>query len=412
MLKLAKYLPRHDVLPTVLTVSNPSVPVLDRSLGDDLPPEVEVVRARTFEPGYAVKQAVWRADTDAQSAPLTQRIVRAAKRAGKQFLIPDPQVLWLPAAQPRLLDELWRRRQDVILVSGPPFSQFLLTPLARLASRAAVVLDYRDEWSTYRSTYEMMGGRVRQWIGDPLEAIVLRCAHAVTTATEEFRAHLLSRFPFLDPGHVTAIPNGYDAADFPPSLPTPSGDKLVLAYAGTIFRLTSVRGFLGAVRRLHAARPILARHLEVHFMGRIVETELDAFAGTEELGVKRFGYVDHDAMLRRLAASHAVLCTLDDVAGAERIYPAKIFELMLLRRPCLVLAPAGALTRLVERHGLGTVLPPRDEAAIASWLEQRLTDFVAGKPIEAPPADGIERYDRCALAGEFAAVMRAATARR
>src|SRR5258708_26592024 len=53
--KLVKYLPLHGVTPTVLTVANPSVPLRDDSLASDLPKDIEIVRAATLEPGYALK---------------------------------------------------------------------------------------------------------------------------------------------------------------------------------------------------------------------------------------------------------------------------------------------------------------------------------------------------------------------
>jgi glycosyltransferase involved in cell wall biosynthesis len=414
VLKLTKYLPAHGITPRVLTVSNPSVPVLDPSLERDFPPGLGVLRARTFEPGYAMKQAAWSASSTATAptglAGLGKWLTHAASGVAKQLLVPDPQILWQPGAQAALFSELFfGGGADVVFVSGPPFSQFLLAPLARAKAKTAVVLDYRDEWSTYRATYEMMGGRLAGLVGDPLESALLRCAHAVTTATEEFRQNLLARFRFLDPARVHAIPNGYDADDFPEKLPDPPFDKFVLAYAGTIFKLTSARGLLGAIRRLHAAEPALAKLLDVRFMGRIVDTELDSFEGTEALGVKRLGYLEHAQVLRELSASHMVLCLLDDVPGVERIYPAKIFELMYLGRPCLTLSPPGALTRLISKHALGTVLPPRDEAKIASFLEQKLRAFRDGKPLNEAAPIGIERYARHALAGEFAAVMREAS---
>ena len=58
--KLVKYLPRHGVLPAVLTVENPSVPVRDGSFDRDLPAELEILRARTLEPSYAEKARVWK----------------------------------------------------------------------------------------------------------------------------------------------------------------------------------------------------------------------------------------------------------------------------------------------------------------------------------------------------------------
>jgi glycosyltransferase involved in cell wall biosynthesis len=408
VLKLVKYLSRYGVIPAVLTARDPSVPLLDASLERDIPPEVEVIRARTLEPRYAAKQVAWQVTAGAGktgSSRLKGKLVGLARR----LLLPDPQVLWLPAAQLALAGRLCSAEpDDVVLISGPPFSPFLLAALARLRPGTTVVLDYRDEWTTTSSSYEM-GGSER--IGALLEHGVLRCAHAVTTATEEFRSSLLARFEFLDPARVVAIPNGYDPDDFPGDLPVPSAERCVLTYAGTVFRLTSARGLLQGLRLLHAREPALASLLETRFVGRIVETELDYFAGSEALGVRKLGYMDHTAALMQLATSHAALCILDQVSGVERIYPAKIFELMRLRRPCLALTPEGALANLVRRHQLGQVIAPRDPEAIATALDQLLRRFRAGTlPAASQPVD-VERFDRRLQARQFAEVFRAAQAR-
>ncbi len=404
--KLAKYLPLYRVRPAVLTVANPSVPLRDESLLCDVPATVEVTRARTFEPAYSAKRTAWRARTG--GASVTEWGLGTAARLTRHALFPDPQVLWQPAAHRALLTRIASNRDDVVLISAPPFSQFLLAPLARTAG-LGVVLDYRDEWTTLRNAYEMAALPLARGLGDALEAALLRRAHAVVVATGEFRDNLLRRFSFLDPGRVATIPNGYDSEDFPADLPSPPGDRFVLTYAGTVFALTSARGLLGAVRRLHARHADLGRTLRVRFVGRVVETELDAFEGTEGLGVERTGYVSHARVLRELSASHAVLCLLDDVQGAERIYPAKIFELMRLDRPVLTLAPPdSAIARLVERHGLGTVVHPRDEEGILTNLEERLRAFRSGAyRLDAwRNATDIARYDRRALAGDFAEVLR------
>jgi glycosyltransferase involved in cell wall biosynthesis len=408
VLKLVKYLPRYGITPAVLTARAPSVPLVDPSLVRDVPAGTEVVRARTFEPGYAAKQLAWRVRADttpSAGAKLKQGMLGLARR----LLVPDPQVLWLPAAQLALARRLCSSApDDVVLISGPPFSPFLLAALARLRPGTAVVLDYRDEWTTTAGAYEMGAA---SHAGALLERAVLRAAHSVTTATEEFRAALLARFDYLDPERVVAIPNGYDPDDFPSELPVPPSDRCVVTYAGTVFRLTSARGLLAGVRLLRERDPELARLLELRFIGRIVETERDYFEDSEQLGVKQLGYLSHADTMTELAQSHATLCILDDVPGVERIYPAKVFELMRLGRPCLALTPEGALANLVRRHQLGQVLAPRDAPAIAQALAQMLRSFQAGTLALRSQAIDIARFDRREQAGRFAQVLRQSHAR-
>src|SRR5688572_20315693 len=171
MSKLAKYLPQHGIVPSVLTVANPSVPLTDESLARDLPASLDVIRARSLEPGYAAKKVAWEAAADAKPSRRKQA-VRWATGLVRQLAYPDIQILWMPGAHAALAARMLRHPPDVVLISGPPFSQFLLAPLAK--TRAAVVLDYRDEWSLIRGAYEMTRSTVARVVGDPLEAALLR----------------------------------------------------------------------------------------------------------------------------------------------------------------------------------------------------------------------------------------------
>ena len=408
--KLVKYLPEHGVDAEVLTVENPSVPVVDGTFDDDLA-GVTVHRARSLEPGYAVKQAGLKGARHDGPPTLKGRALRVAAGIARQLLVPDPQVLWLPSATGairKLVPEF-----DVVIVTAPPFSQFLLGPVVK-RSGGALVLDYRDEWATLRASYENLQGPLSRALGPPLERRLVSAADAVVTATPAFRDNLLTGFPFLEPDRVHSISNGYDGDDFPDDLPRPAGDRLVVTYAGTVFHLTSPRGFLDAVRLVHQREPELAKRLSVRFYGRIVPSEADAFDETEALGVQRFGYVPHGELMGHLTSSHVVLCIQDDVPGASRIYPGKIFELMKVGRPVLTLSPEGVLTELVRRHRLGDVLPPRDVEAIADHLIGLLRRLRDEGDVPAPDVDvdGIAKYHRRALAGRWAEVLREANARK
>jgi glycosyltransferase involved in cell wall biosynthesis len=405
VLKLVKYLPRSGITPAVLTARGASVPVLDASLEREVPDGVDVMRARTLEPAYSKKELAWRVKDDGR-ASFRARSVAAATAVARRLLVPDPQVLWLPAAAWTLARRLASRSaDDVVFISGPPFSPFLLAGLARLRPGTAVVLDYRDEWVTTSTMYEMSASPSAAAL---LEERLLARAHAVTTATEEFRTALLQRFPFLDERRVVAIPNGYDPEDFPTELPSPPSDRFVLSYVGTIFRLTSARGFLDGLRLFHARSPELARSLVTRFIGRIVATESAHFEGTEALGVERVGYLEHHRAVAELASSHAALCILDDVEGVSRIYPAKIFEIMHLGRPCLALTPEGALARLVRRCRAGEVVPPNDTAKIAETLEHWVRRFLRDPHARADGPVDVERFDRREQARAFARVFRSA----
>ena len=419
MSKLTKYIAENGFRPRVLTVSNPSVPLIDKSLLADLPSGMEITRARTFEPGYRLKGEVWAAESSAGPTAdhrLLGRLRRSAVRAlgsvARQVAIPDIQVLWLPAAA-RALGSLLSGSDvpDVVMISGPPFSAMLLAALA--TRRTAIVLDYRDEWQMVRQQFEMIGGAPLRRFGDRMEAFVLRRADVVICATKPYCSTLTDRFAFLDPARVVEVTNGFDPADFDfprPPLPT---DRFVVTHAGTLYRLTNPTAFLHALALVAERRPDLARWVDVRFIGRVVESEQAEVDAAAVHGVSRVPYLAHGELLGVLAASHLTLCLVTDVAGSERIYPAKIFELMAVGRPVLTISPVGVLSELVVNHRLGPWFAPDDIEGIAGDLVQRLEQFVSarahGRVIEdSQQAVGIERYDRRATSALFAAAFRLA----
>ena len=146
--KWAKYLRRCGWEVTVLTTENPSVPVRDESLLADLPDDVRIVRARTWEPDYRVKQSLVTGNTTKPG--LLTRIKSAvkglARRVVKLALQPDPQVLWNPNALRAGAAALREQPHDAILVTAPAYSSFFIGASLKKQFGIPLILDYRDEW--------------------------------------------------------------------------------------------------------------------------------------------------------------------------------------------------------------------------------------------------------------------------
>src|SRR6478672_7261798 len=140
--KFVKYLPHWGWQTSVLTVANPSVPLLDNSLSADIPPETIVRRARTWEPSYAFKASVSGGAGNHQGK-IRLALKTALRRLGTLLLQPDPNILWMPEALQtgnRLLSQI---PHGVIVASGPPFSSFLVGAQLSRKNRLPLVLDYR-----------------------------------------------------------------------------------------------------------------------------------------------------------------------------------------------------------------------------------------------------------------------------
>jgi glycosyltransferase involved in cell wall biosynthesis len=416
--KFVKYLPEHGWDCSVLTVANPSVPIIDEALVKEIPVETIVRRARSFEPGYAMKSsiAVGR-ETDARG-PLQQARRLAgglARNAGNLVLQPDAQILWRPKALREGLRLLQEVRHDAIIATGPPFSSLLLG--AALARRTALplVLDYRDEWSISNAYWEnKQQGRLSNWLQARMQANALRAAAVVlaTTPSTAGELRLLAKAAGSR-ATVTHIYNGFDPLDYPavePAVPRVDygngTDRFRLSFIGTLWNLNPIAPVADAILELARQEPALLERLELVVAGRRTGPQDAVLDRLQATAVKlvRLPFVSHSEAIRLMCDSDALLLINADLPNTQRIVNAKTFEYMAARRPIFVVAPRGDLWDVV-RDLPGTVLcEPRDRVRIAQCLATELKR----QPRDASRGQAnwdLSRFERKHLAGELGGIL-------
>ena len=382
--KFVKYLPHVGWTPTVLVAANPSVPVLDHSLAADVPADTLVCRARTFEPSYGYKQA---GPAPIRASPLGDtitRLTRVARSTAAAILQPDPAILWAPAAiveGRRLLADVLH---SAILVSGPPFSSFLIGRALQRASGLPLVLDYRDEWElNHRFLENRRVGPIAAPLQRAMQRRVVRAASALIATTTRSQAALERvRDEAGSRAFVTCIHNGFDPDDFAADsdLGTrPDRSRVRLVYAGTLWNLTSVEPLVKAIRLVSERAPAAASRLEVVFAGRRTPEQqswLHTLTGTP-VRIVELPYLDHETVLGLVRSADALCALLTDTPDAARVLPGKVFEYMACDKPILAIAPHGELWDLLERYPHAHRFVPSAIADIARYLE--------GQTMSGPP---------------------------
>jgi glycosyltransferase involved in cell wall biosynthesis len=413
--KFTKYLGQFGWQPTVLTVANPSVPVLDRSLEADLPSDVLVVRARSWEPDYKFKkQAAANAEHAGKSGLVTakQRLIRVAGRVASAVLQPDPQILWYPGALATGKQLLQQENFDAIFVTAPPFSTLLVGAALARHTRLPLVVDYRDEWTLSNKYWENKKlGPISNWVQSRMERRVLRTASAVLATTrssaEALREHCAAA---SSKATVSWIYNGYDGDDFAHRSVRPCDDsRLRLVYTGTLWNLTSVAPLVAAVRQLAAQSPELASRLDLVFLGRRTDAEKAHLELLNDLpcGLITHDYLDHSAALDEMCGADANLLLLSDVPGAGRVVPAKLFEYMASRRPILALTPLGESWQLLDQYPLAYRFNPSDADGVVDWLARAIKNSAAFKTAVDDEEERESQFDRRFQAGQLADILNA-----
>jgi len=400
MAKLAKYLPRLGWSVSVLCADVRYPDILDPDLAAEIPPGVQVVRVRP--PLALLTDRAAAAAATAYRSGRRGRVAGPLMRAARAVLVPDRWVLWSIRASRVPLDRL--PLPDVVLSSGPPHSAHIAG--SRLARRLGVphVVDLRDAWAE-----GAFGLRVAPWqapIDRWLERRTLARADLVVVAAPAYARRLGGRYPGLA-GRVRAIPNGFDEDDVrhAASRRVPqAGDDVRFLYAG---RLVAAQ----AVGRLFDVLATLAEEgglgLGLRFLGQVDPHH--ARQSVQALGSRvRFDPpVAHRDAIAAMSAADVLVVTTAGGGMGDATLTGKLFEYLALRRPVLLIGPAGPAAELVASTRSGAFADPGDHDAMRVAIETvvamaRDPAFQGASPSELAP------YTRASLAAEWAAILGAA----
>ena len=378
VLKWTKFLPEFGWDCTVLTVANPSVPILDEELARQIPESTRVVTARTREPGYAAKQVD--AATPSALGRLKSLMKRPAIAAARRLLQPDPQILWYPGAVATGRRLLAETPHEAIVATAPPFSSLLVGRALKAAAGVPLAVDYRDEWDLSNRHWEnKRPGRVALAVQRRMQNAALRAADLVLSTSPGTAAELdrrASEAGIARPSRF--IYNGYDPDDFPPLAETPredfghGTDRFRLTFAGTLWALNSIGPLAAGIATLP---PKTAERLELVVAGRRLDDEerhLDRLTAAG-VAVVRLGFLPHARAVELMRRSDANLQQTVAAEGTDRVISAKTFEYLAAGRPILFVGTPGDQADLVARQDGSEIAAPDDPAAIASAVT-RLID--------------------------------------
>jgi glycosyltransferase involved in cell wall biosynthesis len=185
---------------------------------------------------------------------------------------------------------------------------------------------------------------------------------------------------------ITAIPNGFDADDFPRAAPADPLGPMRIVHVGTLHdpmperarrrvhwrqidrTARSGRTLIEAVALLRERDRELGDRVRIELVGRVHpnHAELARACHVDDL-VQTTGYVPHAIAVQRLARADACFVPLHGIAPGERalVVPGKLYEAVASGRPVLACLPPGDGADLVRATGAGLVFDPKDAEALA-----------------------------------------------
>ncbi len=399
IIKFVKYLPSFGWTPVVVTVANPSVPILDNSFEKDIPEGIEIIKTKTLEPSYQVKIAT-------NSSQIVNRSVIGVlksylKKLARLILLPDPQVLWWPFTIVKLYQYLRCNKVDVIFSSGPPFSTLVMAVFIGKRFHIPVVTDFRDEWSFSRNNWENLPKfNFIKMIDSKLEKYVITNSDVVTVASPGYQKAFNQKYPGKE---ICTITNGFDWDDFTEFQKSGCEREtgaINIVYAGTVWSATSLRPFVAGLERALAGNPHLQTAVKFTVIGRIVPEEEEYLINFPYQDVVQLvGYIDHTEVIDWLKRADILILSLSASVGADKIIPGKIFEYMVSRAAVLAIVPDGECASIANSITGFYVVDPNDIVAIT---EQIISLCDAAFEVGLTEKSGIENFDRRVLTSKLA----------
>lgn len=409
--KLAKYLPAFGWQPVILTVAHSDSFMQDASLLAELPPELPIYRARSWEPINAarVKQTTERLVSSGlqRRSSFKQKLLAGLKPLYFALRIPDDKVGWLPFAVQRGKQILREIAPDVIWATAPPYTALLIGAALKRASGKPFVADYRDEWSSMQYQ-DYPTNPLTTFLNVQLERRTLRQCDYLVTANPGMAANLRRARLLSNDIPQSEILNGFDEVDYVIDGSLARDERFTIVYTGTLYgERRSPKYFLQGVARWLSAVPAARKQLRICFVGTHSEQHRQL---VEELNlnhvVEFVGMTPHKEAIQYQLLADLLLLIVGNGPGSQVVMTGKLFEYLGARRPILALAPLdGPAAALIAQTNTGRSIDSEDIAGIAHALGEIWDAWQEKRFVYRANTQLVNQYSRRSAAQQLADIL-------
>ncbi|GAB4139571.1 MAG: hypothetical protein Tsb0016_06260 [Sphingomonadales bacterium] len=299
--------------------------------------------------------------------------------------IPDQHVGWVRPAIEAGDEILAAFPADVIYVTAPPHSAFMVG--ARLAKRHRIpwLAEYRDAWVT-NGYYD------GAWFRKPFERALERWALASAAGIVGLTQTTSRTLGLYHDKPAEVAMNGFDPDDFQGAPPPPLDPaRLTILYAGSIYvgkRDPSV--LFQAMAGLGAERDRVRVHFYMDNPGNVLALA-DRHGVTEQVMVH--APVAHARILELERAADVLLLLRWDNPAENGVIAGKLFEYIGARRPILSIgSTTGEAAEIIRTADLGLV--SKDVATVQAQLRDWLTLKASAPRLPEPDNPNIDAFAR------------------
>jgi glycosyltransferase involved in cell wall biosynthesis len=403
-LKFVKYLPDFGIEPIVYIPENPTYPLIDEGLLNEVSPTVTLLKNKILEP-YAWASVFSKNNTKKISSgiiphqkkqSLLQRIMLWVR--GNLF-IPDARVLWVKPSVACLSRYIQEHGIDTIITTGPPHSLHLIGLKIKAKHNVKWVADFRDPWTTigYHKALKLSASAEKKHKG--LEKQVLTTADTILVTSPGTK----KEFEAITNRPIAVITNGYDTEVVAKQ---PLDEKFTLAHIGSFLSERNPLILWESLAELVAEDTNFRACFELKLIGAVSHEVLAAIEAAGLSGyVNNIGYMPHSGAVAEQRKSQVLLLVEIDSEDTKCIIPGKLFEYMVSERPVLAIGPDGAdFAGIIQSTNTGVFVKYNEKEKLKHFVLQCFSSYMAGTLKS--NAIGLQQYSRKNLTSELAILLK------
>ena len=403
-LKFCTYLPQYGIEPIVYIPENPSYPIIDHHIKNEVPEGIQILKQPIFEPYNLASKLGGKSPTEISSGVIPPEASQTRKQKmllwiRGNFFIPDARKNWVKPSISFLTKKIEEHAIDTIITTGPPHSLHLIGLGLKRKLNVNWIADFRDPWTSigYHKKMRLTKTAANKHI--ELENEVLNTADKIIVTSKGTQLEFAQKT--TQPIHI--ITNGFE-----PSIKeknTVLDQKFSLAHIGSLLSARNPLILWEALSELLTENDQFAASFELKFAGVVSATVMQSITS---YGLKKYvtnlGYISHKKAVELQHQSQVLLLIEIDSSETQMIIPGKLFEYIQSRRPILSLGPLKAdFSAIISETCTGTFFTYTEKELLKNqicvYFELYLKNNLSVSP------QGIEKYTRKNLTAQLAQLL-------
>lgn len=402
-LKFVKYLPEFNIEPIVYCPSNPNYPIIDKSLKDEIPNGITVIRQPIQEPYSFAKLISKKSYKSISSGVIPKRkrqslVERIMLFVRGNFFVPDARKNWVNPSVAFLSDYINKNVIDTIITTGPPHSLHLIGLHLKQSLNIKWVADFRDPWTTigYHKSLKLMNFAKKKHI--QLEQKVLNTVDEIIVTSN----HTKNEFSLKSKQPIKVITNGYDNNSVAINS---KDDKFTISHIGSLLSERNPLVLWEVLSELVSENQLFANAFQLNFIGIVSDAIINtvkSFGLINHLNI--LGYVNHDKAIEFQKKSQLLLLIEIDSEDTKAIIPGKLFEYMISETPIIGVGPKDSdVETIITESNTGSYFLYSEKEKLKIKVLSYFEDFKNG-PLKSNPV-GLQKYSRRNLTEKLSDIL-------